>query len=196
MIVLFTKDPGGVNINEDEAKSDIERYLEIVRAEADKRDVSVLISLIITLSKGINLRYLESQTRTNMKELKALQNRGYVAQSKKLVIILREAKDNNSMEAIHIHDVRYINECLEKLCFKPEAVDTTNSEMEIFEREALIVEAKENLEKAIENTGKDIAFTYLKLVVDVTTKEDISFESISFEDVGTDLKEIDRLQRI
>ena len=195
---MLLKTIGGINISEeqDKAKSDIARYLEIVRAEADKRDVSVLVSLIITLSESINLRYLESQTQTNMEELKTLQNRGYVAQSKKLVIILRKAKDNNSMKAIHIHDVRYINECLNKLCFKPEAVDTTRPEMEALEREALIAEAKENLEKARENAGKDIAFTYLKLVIDTTTKEDISFESIYFEDIGTDLKEIDQLQRI
>ncbi|MCK5476041.1 MAG: hypothetical protein KAI71_05695 [Candidatus Pacebacteria bacterium] len=195
---MLLKTVGGITISKDndKAKSDIERHVETVRTEADKRDVSVLISLIIRLSESINSRYLKSQTGTNMKELKALQNIGYVAQSKKLVIMLQKAKDNNSMKAIHIHDVRYINECLKKLCFKPEAVDTTYPEMETLEREALIAEARENLEKARENAGKDIAFTYLKLVIDTATKEDTSFERIYFEDIGTDLKEIDQLQRI
>ena len=186
---------GGVNISEDEDKirSNIARYLEIVRAEADERDVLALVNLIIVLSKKIGCGYLESSARTSMEELKALQNRGYVAQCKKLVIVLREAKDNNSMKGIHIHDVRYINECLGDLYFKPEAVGTTVSEMEIFEREALIAEAKENLEKARENKGEDVAFSYLKLVMKTLARRE---RDISFEDVGTDLEEIDQLQRI
>ena len=170
-------------------KSDIARYLEIVRSEADERDVLALVNLIIILSKKISSTYLESLARTSIEELKALQNRGYVAQSRKLVIVLREAKDSNSMKAIHIHDVGYINECLEKLSFKPEAVGTTNSEMEIFEREALIAEAKENLEKAKENAGQTVAFSYLKLVMRIATRSDISLE-----DIGTDLGKIDQIQ--
>ena len=172
-------------------KSDIARYLEIVRAGADERDVLALVNLIIILSKGICIGYLESSARTSIEELKALQNRGFAAQSRKLVIILREAKDSNSMKAIHVHDVKYINECLEDLCFKPEAVGTKTSELEIFEREAVIAEAKENLEKARENAGQTVAFSYLKLVMRTETRADISFE-----DIGTDLEEIDQLQRI
>ena len=158
--------------------------------DADERDVSALVDLIIMLSKDMNLG-LRSSSKTSSEELEALRNRGYVAQSKKLINMLREAKDNDNMKFIHFCDIKYITECLKKLHFEPEAVGTTSSEIKELKRETLLVGAKDNLKKARENAGNKSVFSNLNLVMKVATKE-----GISLKEIGINLEEIDQLQRI
>lgn len=134
---------------------------------------------------------LRSSGKTSTEELESLRSRGHIAQSKRLVDMLRKAKDRGDIRAVHFYDVKYINECLERYSFEPEAVDTIELEMKSFERESLIVAAIDNLEKARKNAGKESVFSFLNIV-----REILSGRDILLEDIGTDLEEIDKLRRI
>lgn len=128
---------------------------------------------------------------TSLEELLDLQNRGYVAQSKKLLKALREAKSAGTMNYTHSWDVEDITEYLKISNTNIESIGATSAEMKGFQREAALTEIKDKLQKAREKPDEKAALKYVNFVMRVAKKE-----KISLEEIGTDLMELYQLQAI
>lgn len=129
---------------------------------------------------------------TNLEELRDLQDRGCVAQAKKLLNILREARNADTMEFTHSWDTEHITECLlKRLDVEPEFIGTTYAELKDLEREALLIGAKDNLRKARVNAGVKPISSYVNFVMNIARRN-----KIPLEEIGTGLKELDQLHRI
>jgi hypothetical protein len=129
---------------------------------------------------------------TSSEHLNELEKKGYLAQARKLLDRLREAKSEDIMKYTHSWDTEFIRVyLLVRAEAEFEAIGTTKEEIMDLERLALLAGMKHHLKLARSLVDFESISDHINFILNVSSRE-----GISLEEAGTNLKEIEMLQRL